>query len=169
MGHVILTAGAAPSVLANEKGAIAAYIIAIVVFGLGTGGFKPNISPLIAEQIVGEKLRVETKEDGKKVIIDPAATAARIYNWFYLFINIGAFIGQITMAYAALYVGYWLAFLLPTIMFLLCMYIPMALTNQIADLTSKVLLFSLLIRSIIDCANHRVVFLIKRLNFSSLE
>ena len=120
IGHVILTAGAAPSVLAHSNGALAAFIIAIIVFGLGTGGFKPNISPLIAEQIPYEKLRVTTTKKGERVIIDPAVTSARIYNWFYLFINIGALVGQITMAYAALYVGYWLAYLLPTLMFLAC-------------------------------------------------
>ena len=118
LGHVILTAGAAPSVLKHTNGALACYLIAIIIFGMGTGGFKPNISPLIAEQIVGDKLRVVTKPDGKKVIVDPAQTSARIYNWFYLFINVGALIGQLTMAYAALYVGYYLAFLLPTVMFL---------------------------------------------------
>jgi len=120
VGHVVLTAGAAPSVLDNSGGALAAYIIAIIIFGLGTGGFKPNISPLIAEQIYVERLQVTTTKSGERVIIDPAVTSSRIYNWFYLFINIGAFVGQITMAYAALYVGYWLAFLLPTLMFLLC-------------------------------------------------
>ncbi|RMZ90449.1 hypothetical protein DV736_g2322, partial [Chaetothyriales sp. CBS 134916] len=119
IGHVILTASAAPSVLKDADGAMAAYIIAIIIFGMGTGGFKPNISPLIAEQIVGEKLRVETRPDGKRVIVDPAQTSARIYNWFYFFINVGALIGQITMAYAALYIGYYLAYLLPTVMFLL--------------------------------------------------
>ena len=123
VGHVVLVAGAAPSVLAHNNSALGAFIIAIIIFGLGTGGFKPNISPLIAEQIVGEKLRVQTTKTGERVIIDPAATSARIYNWFYLFINVGALIGQITMAYTALYVGYWLAFLLPTIMFLLCPFV----------------------------------------------
>lgn len=120
IGHIILTGGAAPSVLSHPNGAMAAYIVAIIIFGIGTGGFKPNISPLIAEQIVGEKLRVETRKGGQRVIIDPAQTSARIYNWFYLFINVGALIGQLTMAYTALYVGYWLAFLLPTIMFIFC-------------------------------------------------
>jgi proton-dependent oligopeptide transporter, POT family len=119
IGHVILTAGAAPSVLKDNNGAFAAYIIAIIIFGMGTGGFKPNISPLIAEQITGEKLRVVTRADGTRVIIDPAQTSARIYNWFYFFINVGALIGQISMTYAALYVGYYLAFLLPTVLFLI--------------------------------------------------
>ncbi|KEF60533.1 POT family proton-dependent oligopeptide transporter [Exophiala aquamarina CBS 119918] len=120
VGHVVLIAAAAPSVLENSNGAFAAFIVAIVIFGLGTGGFKPNISPLIAEQIVSDRLRVQTTEKGERVIIDPAQTSARIYNWFYLFINIGALVGQISMAYAALYIGYYLAFLLPTIMFLFC-------------------------------------------------
>lgn len=120
LGHIILIISAIPGVLKSHGGSFAAYIIAIIVFGAGTGGFKPNISPLIAEQIVKEKLRVSTDKKGNKVIIDPAVTSARIYNWFYLFINIGALIGQVCMAYAALYVGYWLAFLLPTLMFLCC-------------------------------------------------
>lgn len=120
VGHVILTAGAAPSVLAHGDGAFVTFVIALIIFGLGTGGFKPNISPLIAEQIPFEKLRVTTTKEGERVIIDPAITSARIYNWFYLFINVGALVGQLTMAYAALYVGYWLAFMLPTIMFLFC-------------------------------------------------
>ncbi|EXJ83708.1 POT family proton-dependent oligopeptide transporter [Capronia coronata CBS 617.96] len=120
VGHVILTVSAAPSVLENTHGALIAFIVAIIIFGLGTGGFKPNISPLIAEQIVGEHLRVSTNKRGERVIVDPAQTSARIYNWFYLFINIGALTGQLSMSYAALYVGYYLAFLLPTLMFLLC-------------------------------------------------
>ena len=120
VGHLILIASAAPHTLRDTNGALAAFIISLIVFGLGTGGFKPNISPLIAEQIPFEKLRVTTTKKGKRVIIDPAVTSARIYNWFYLFINVGALIGQLTMAYAALYIGYWLAFLLPTIMFLFC-------------------------------------------------
>lgn len=44
----------------------------------------------------------------------------RVYNYFYMFINIGALVGQIGMAYSAYYVGFWLAFLLPTLIFLLC-------------------------------------------------
>jgi POT family proton-dependent oligopeptide transporter len=39
--------------------------------------------------------------------------------YFYLFINIGALVGQIGMTYAEKYVGFWLAYTLPTIVFLL--------------------------------------------------
>lgn len=40
--------------------------------------------------------------------------------WFYLLINIGALIGIIGMVYAEKYVGFWLAYTLPTMIFLLC-------------------------------------------------
>ncbi len=121
VGHVILTIAALPSVLQYTQLAFMTFIAGLIVFGFGTGGFKPNISPLIAEQIVHEKPRISIDPTtGERVIIDPDQTAARIYNWFYLFINVGALFGQLTMSYAALYVGYYLAFLLPTVMFLLC-------------------------------------------------
>jgi POT family proton-dependent oligopeptide transporter len=121
-GHVILTASAAPSVIATPHSALAAFIIGIIIMGIGTGGFKPNISPLIAEQIPTEKLRVETTKSGERVIVDPAVTTARVYNYFYLAINIGALIGQISMVYAERYVGFYLSFLIPTIAF--CFALP---------------------------------------------
>jgi len=117
MGHVILVASAAPSVIAKPNNALGAFAIGIVVMGFGTGFFKPNISPLVAEQIPKEKMYIKTLKSGERVIVDPAVTISRVYNWFYLFINIGALIGQITMVYAERYVGFYLAFLLPTALY----------------------------------------------------
>lgn len=114
IGHVILVISAIPTVLDNPSSAVGAFAVGIVIMGLGTGAFKPNISPLIAEQVKFHKLRVETTPKGERVIVDNACTIARIYNWFYLFINVGALIGQIAMAYAERYVGFWVAFLIPT-------------------------------------------------------
>ncbi len=88
--------------------------------GLGTGGFKSNISPLIAEQYKDERPYVRTNKLGKKEIVDPAATTARIYIYFYLLINIGSLTGSLAMVYAEHYVGFWLSFLLPTIVFCMC-------------------------------------------------
>ncbi|KAF2015762.1 peptide transporter PTR2-A [Aaosphaeria arxii CBS 175.79] len=119
IGHVILVASSAPSVLANPNSALGAFIVGLIVMGLGTGTFKPNISPLIAEQVPQEKMRVEER-NGERVIVDPAVTITRIYNWFYLFINLGALAGQLGMVYAERYVGFYLAYLLPTAFFLLC-------------------------------------------------
>lgn len=40
--------------------------------------------------------------------------------YFYLLINVGALVGQIAMTYTEKYVGFWLAYTLPTAVFLLC-------------------------------------------------
>jgi len=85
--------------------------------GVGTGGFKPNISPLVAEQIPTTAMYVRTEKSGERVIVDPAVTTARVYMWFYLFINVGALSGQLGMAYAERYVGFYLSFLIPTVFF----------------------------------------------------
>lgn len=51
--------------------------------GIGTGGFKPNISPLVAEQTEsqreGSEPVIRTLKSGERVIVDPTLTAGRIY------------------------------------------------------------------------------------------
>jgi len=116
VGHVILIIGALPTLLVNNQNA--AYgitILAIVVMGVGTGAFKSNISPLIAEQTPDKQLRVTTNKKGQSVIVDPALTVARIMMYFYLLINLGSLAGQIGMVYAEQDVGFWLSYTIPTV------------------------------------------------------
>ena len=87
VGHTMLTCSAIPSIIAKPNSAIALFAVAIVVMGIGTGGFKSNISPLIAEQTRNTYLRVETRKNGAKVLVDPALTSARVFMYFYLMIN----------------------------------------------------------------------------------
>ncbi|KAF2459471.1 oligopeptide transporter [Lineolata rhizophorae] len=122
VGHVILIVSALPPVIQNPDGAIAAFSVGLVIMGMGTGGFKSNISPLIAEQYK-EETKVINK-DGKRVIRDAEMTYSRIFLYFYFMINVGSLTGQIGMVYAEKYVGFWLSYLLPTIMFCFC---PMVL------------------------------------------
>jgi POT family proton-dependent oligopeptide transporter len=119
VGHIILIISAVPGVI-ERKSAVGAFAIALIVMGLGTGLFKANISPLIAEQYRRRKLFVVTTKDGERVIVDPAMTISRVYMYFYLFINIGALVGQISMTYSEKFVGFYLAYTLPTVVFLLC-------------------------------------------------
>lgn len=63
--------------------------------------------------------RVITTATGERVIQDPESTTERVMLWFYLMINIGGFMGVAT-AYSAKLVGYWLAFLIP-----LLLYVPL--------------------------------------------
>jgi len=119
IGHVILIVSAVPGVI-DGHGAIGAFIVALIVMGFGTGLFKSNISPLVAEQYRRTKLFVITTDKGERVIVDPTLTVSRVYMYFYLFINVGALIGQITMTYSEKFVGFYLAYTLPTVVFLLC-------------------------------------------------
>ncbi|KAL8306462.1 hypothetical protein RB597_003022 [Gaeumannomyces tritici] len=120
-GHVVLILSAIPPVIARgPSDSLAAMIMGILIIGFGTGGFKPNISPLIVEQLDLDHMVVRTLKSGERVIVDPTITINRVYNWFYFFINIGALLGQLTMVYAELYVGFWLSYLMPTIMLSIC-------------------------------------------------
>lgn len=98
--------------------------------------FKPNVSPLLLDQVTTTVPRVVTLVTGERVIQDPEATTERVMLWFYLMINIGGFMGVAT-AYAK-YVGvsprnttqnpvaaeetntlkWWLAFVIPLILYL---------------------------------------------------
>ncbi|KAF7118462.1 hypothetical protein CNMCM5793_007983 [Aspergillus hiratsukae] len=120
LGHIILIVSALPPVIANPNGAIACFSIGLLIMGVGTGGFKSNISPLIAEQYRAEAPYIKTLKNGDRVIVDPAATISRIYLYFYMMINIGAVLGQVSMVYAEKYVGFWLSYFLPTILYLCC-------------------------------------------------
>ncbi|GHJ89990.1 hypothetical protein NliqN6_6392 [Naganishia liquefaciens] len=118
VGHILLVVCAIPGVI-EKDGIIGLFVVAIIIMGFGSGWFKSNVAPLIAEQVTRQKAVVEVRK-GKKVLIDPALTSARLFMYFYLFINIGSLCGQIGMVYAEKYVGFWLSYLLPTIVFLIC-------------------------------------------------
>ncbi|KAK2059725.1 POT family protein [Colletotrichum caudatum] len=119
IAHVILVISAAPGVLAQGKVAFAPFFIGLFTLCCGTGLFKANISPLLAEQNKDTRMRVEVQK-GERVIVDPSVTNSRIFLWFYFAINCGAVSGQISMVFVEKYHSFWLAFLLPTIPFLLC-------------------------------------------------
>ncbi|KAF2842894.1 MFS peptide transporter [Patellaria atrata CBS 101060] len=119
-GHIIMIISAIPSVIKHPNGALGCLSVGIVFFGAGVGGFKPNVSPLMVDQLKAGKMHVKTLRSGERVIEDPAATTQRVFMYFYLCINIGSVVGQVSMVYAERYVGFWLSFLLPTVMFGLC-------------------------------------------------
>ncbi|KAL4738013.1 POT family-domain-containing protein [Aspergillus similis] len=125
VGHILLIISALPPVIAHSHGALTIFSIGLVIFGIGVGGFKSNIAPLIAEQHRGNRPYIKTDPvTGERYIVDPAQTVSRVFMYFYFMINVGALIGSISMVYAEKYIGFWLSFLLPTVMFAFC---PMVL------------------------------------------
>ncbi|PHH77609.1 hypothetical protein CDD80_436 [Ophiocordyceps camponoti-rufipedis] len=123
IAHVILVVAASPGVLANNKASFGVFIVGLLVLCVGTGFFKANVSPLLAEQNDDVRPRVEVRPDGERVIVDPAVTNTRIFLYFYFCINVGSLTGQIGMVYVEKYVGFWVAFLIPTALFLLAPFV----------------------------------------------
>ncbi|PKI83233.1 hypothetical protein MVES1_003223 [Malassezia vespertilionis] len=119
IGHILLVISAIPGVLDNEQGAKACFIIALIVMGTGTGVFKSSCPVFVSEQKKVVQQTVVTLKNGEQVIIDPALTTARVFVWYYLMINLGSLAGQLGMIYAERDIGFWLAYLLPTLVFLL--------------------------------------------------
>ncbi|KAF4625048.1 hypothetical protein G7Y89_g13122 [Cudoniella acicularis] len=54
--------------------------------------------------------------DGSKAIVDPEATSESVMLWFYLLIHIGGFF-EVATSYTAKYIGFWVSFLLPGIVY----------------------------------------------------
>ena len=79
--------------------------------------FKPNVSPILLDQITETKPTVQTQKDGEQVIIDPEATTERVVLWFYLLINIGAFLA-VPSSYLEKYVGWMVTFTVPMVVYL---------------------------------------------------
>jgi dipeptide/tripeptide permease len=79
--------------------------------------FKPNVSPMLLDQMTTRVPKVVTTKKGERVIEDPEATTERVMLWFYLLINVGGFMGVAT-TYTEKYIGWWLAFLLPLLLYL---------------------------------------------------
>ncbi|EMD70065.1 hypothetical protein GGP41_000217 [Bipolaris sorokiniana] len=123
LGHILIIIAAIPQVMGpNPNGALASFILGLILFGAGVGLFKCCISPLIAEQYEASHPRatIRVEPNGERVIVDPGITYSRIYMRYYLLINVGALVGQVSMVYAEKYVGFWLSFTLPTILFVFC-------------------------------------------------
>lgn len=170
-GHILIVVSAIPSVIvAPHSAALAPFIIGLIFFGIGVGFFKVNISPLIAEQYEAQQPRatIKTLASGERVIVDPIMTISVIYMRFYFFINVGSLVGQISMAYAERYVGYWLSFTLPTLLFLLCPFVMLYCRKRYVRLPPTGSVFGKAVRTYIHIYTYpSPVFLFPRLFSSS--
>ena len=81
VGHIFIVIAAIPPLLVQPHAALGIFAVGLVIFGVGVGGFKSNISPLIAEQYESTQPRktIKVLESGERVIIDPNMTISRIY------------------------------------------------------------------------------------------
>ncbi|KAH3989776.1 di/tri peptide transporter 2 [Parastagonospora nodorum] len=111
VGLLILTCTSIPAALDHGAG-LGGFIVAIIVIGLGTGGIKSNVAPLIADQYKRRRMVIgHDDKTGEKVIIDPAITIQRIYMVFYFCINVGC-LSLLATPYMERDIDFWSAFLL---------------------------------------------------------
>ncbi|RDW65209.1 hypothetical protein BP5796_09901 [Coleophoma crateriformis] len=117
VAHVIMIIGAIPKVLQGSA-AVAPFMISFFILAIGAGLFKPNIAPTVLDQYQNQRQYTKVLKSGEKVLVDPETTIQRMMLIFYGLINVGAFYAVGT-DYAEKYIGYWLAFLLPGIIYFL--------------------------------------------------
>ncbi|KAF2650184.1 peptide transporter PTR2-A [Lophiostoma macrostomum CBS 122681] len=116
-GLLVLTTTSIPGALQHGAG-LGGFITAVIVIGLGTGGIKSNVAPLIADQYKRRQMAIgHDKKTGERVIIDPAITIQRIYMVFYFCINVGC-LSLLATPYMERDVGFWSAYLLCICIFL---------------------------------------------------
>ncbi|OIW23902.1 PTR2-domain-containing protein [Coniochaeta ligniaria NRRL 30616] len=115
VAHVIMIGGAAPAVLRAGNG-LAPFMISFFLLAIGAGIFKPCVSPTVIDQYTHQREYVKTLKSGERVLVDPETTIGRIMMVFYSCVNIGSFFA-IATTYVEKYVGFWVAFLLPGIIY----------------------------------------------------
>ncbi|KAL1409323.1 hypothetical protein Q8F55_003304 [Vanrija albida] len=118
IAHVILIIPAIPQVIAVPNASLALFIISIMILAFAAGFIKPCLGPLLCDQSPVKQPTISYTKKGERVIIDPQTTVSRYLLIFYLCINVGALF-QMATQYSARNVGFWLAFLVPGILYML--------------------------------------------------
>lgn len=117
VGLIVLFITSLPFAI-NNGAALGGLAAAMTIIGLGTGGIKSNVSPLIAEQMTETKMKIKTLKSGERVIQDPNLTFQRIYMIFYWCINLGS-LGLVATVFMEKYKGFWTVNLMGLIAFCL--------------------------------------------------
>ncbi|KAJ1903955.1 peptide transporter ptr2 [Coemansia sp. IMI 209127] len=118
VGDLVLTLTSIPASI-RHGGALPGLVISMIIIGLGTGGIKSNVSPMVADQYQRQRPFIRKLKSGKEVLIDRGATIQSIFNWFYWAINVGS-LSSIATTELEHNVDFWPAYLLPTLMFVIC-------------------------------------------------
>ena len=116
VGLLIIFLTSLPTALTHGSG-LPGWCVGAVIVAFGTGGIKSTVAPLIADQYRAIRMFIKTLPSGERVIVDPDVTISRIYNLFYWCVNVGS-LSSIAATELEHNVGFWAAFLLPTVVFL---------------------------------------------------
>lgn len=117
IGLLLLFLTSLPVALEHGAGT-GGFITAIIIIGIGTGGIKSNVAPLISDQYQRRHMALETLPTGERIIRDPGITMQQIYLVFYWCINVGS-LSLIATPYMEQDVGFYSAFLMCFLVFLI--------------------------------------------------
>ncbi|KAI2631161.1 POT family protein [Xylaria nigripes] len=119
VAHIIMSTigGAAPVLLKAGKG-VAPFLVSLFLLAFGAGIFKPNVVPTLIDQYEYQREYTKVLKSGEKVLVDPEISVSHILHIFYSFVNLGAFF-SIAIVYVEKYCGFWLAYLMPGIVYFL--------------------------------------------------
>jgi POT family proton-dependent oligopeptide transporter len=130
VAHILLVIPAIPKVIENPNGSLGAFIISILILAGAAGFIKPSLGPLLCDQSPVKVPTIKVLPSGERVIVDPGVTVERYLLVFYWCINVGAFFSLAT-TYASRFVGFWLAFLLPGILYMLMPIVLVLITKRL--------------------------------------
>ncbi|WRT68168.1 uncharacterized protein IL334_005143 [Kwoniella shivajii] len=117
IAHIILVIPAIPSIIKSGH-SFPPFMIAVIILAFAAGFIKPCLAPLMCDQSPVKRPVIRTTKSGERVIVDPQVTVQRYMLIFYWCINIGSF-WMIVESYVQRLVGFWLAYLLPGVIYIL--------------------------------------------------
>ncbi|KIR68488.1 hypothetical protein I312_100427 [Cryptococcus bacillisporus CA1280] len=115
--HILMVVVTIPQVLKTGNG-LGPFLLSFYILSFAAGFIKPCLATLLCDQSPVKKPVITTSKTGERVILDPQTTVQRYLLIFYWCINVGGFFA-IASSYSARFVGFWLAYLLPGIVYML--------------------------------------------------
>ncbi|KAI0416385.1 oligopeptide transporter [Xylaria grammica] len=112
LGYVVLFATSLPSALDRGAG-LGGLIVAMLLTGVGQGALSAILYPFI-DQIPVNRSRVQQSRNGTLVVTDRQLAVQYIFNGYYWMVNIAA-LSSIPTTLLEKHVGFWAAYLLPTV------------------------------------------------------
>jgi dipeptide/tripeptide permease len=131
VSHILFVIAAIPLVIKQGHG-IVPLAFAIITLAFGTGFIKPNLLPLLLDQYKEKHDVVKVLPSGELVIVDREKTLERITLYYYWSINIGAFF-QLATSYIERRIGFWFAFFIPIIIYLILPVVFWYLKSKLID------------------------------------
>ncbi|CAH0051184.1 unnamed protein product [Clonostachys solani] len=119
-GYIVLVATSIPSALDQGAG-LPGLVVTMIFVGLGQGGLSAVMYPFIADQIPDEKPMVRRNKNGQLVVTERQLAVQYVFNGYYWMVNVGSLV-TIATTLIERHVDFWLAFLLPTVIFVITIF-----------------------------------------------